>query len=348
MVGDQTSLSFETVIDTLVQRQDLCADQASFAMEQILLGQASDVHIAALITLMRSKPETATELAAIVQTMWDHCPDYGNVDVASAIDTCGTGGDNSRTINISTAASLVVSACGVPVAKHGNKAASSKCGAADVLEELGIVTTLSPTQAAELFSSTGFAFLFAPTFHAGMRFAAPVRSELGVRTTFNFLGPLANPFRVPFRLHGVSDPDLVPTYAETLIDLGITRGFVFHGHGGLDEISLSGTTTGLLIDEGKMRDLSIDPTAWGREIAQTSELVGDNAAYNAQIIRDIFEGSADRAYRDVVVLNAAVALHIATRSEPDHCVEQVEQALSRGRVSEQMNKVIEMSRALAQ
>jgi anthranilate phosphoribosyltransferase len=260
---NQAKTEMSDVLDSLIHRRDLTEAQSAYAMEELLQGNLSDAEISAFITLLRAKGETASELASLIPTMWDFSPDVSSVDASGSIDTCGTGGDNSGTINISTAASFVVAACGVPVAKHGNRAASSKCGAADVLEELGVSTQLSAEQSMQLFNELHYAFLFAPTFHPGMRFAAPVRSQLKVRTTFNFLGPLANPFHAPYRLHGVSDASILNVYAHTLDELGVERAYVFHGHGGLDEISLSGPSSGLFLDGHTITPVDIDPADYG-------------------------------------------------------------------------------------
>jgi anthranilate phosphoribosyltransferase len=340
-----TEMTIKDVLAPLMERKHLTADQASFVMDEMLNGRLEDAQISAFITLLRSKTETAEELAALVKTMWANMPDVSGLDVENAIDTCGTGGDLSGTFNISTAVALLLAAAGEKVAKHGNKAATSLSGAADVLEALDIPVGLNPEQCKQLFVQTGFAFLFAPTFHAGMRFAAPVRASVGVRTTFNFLGPLANPFHAPIRMHGVSDESIVEIYAQTLKELGVKRAYVFHGHGGLDEISLSGITDGFLLLNGEITKKAIDPSELGFSVAMVEDLAGGDAQHNASIIHRIAAGESGPK-RDIVVLNAAVAYDLIHGAGLSDAIVSVANALDSGAMTEKISEISSAAKAL--
>lgn len=341
-------LTLAGVIDDLILKKDLTAAQSSFAMGEILNGRADPVQISAVITLLRAKGETPVELSNIVKTMWENIPSVGDVDVSEAIDNCGTGGDNSGTINISTAASIVLAACDIKVAKHGNIAVSSKSGAANVLDELGIPTTLSPEEDIELFSKTNYCFLFAPTFHPGMKHAAPIRAALGVRTTFNFLGPLANPFQVPYRLHGVSDPALVAVYAETLKELGVKRAYVFNGFGSIDELSLSGINKGYFLSDGEISQLNLDPKDYGFNHSELEDIKGGDAKHNASIIRDVLSGGIDGPYLDSIVFNAAVAMHVVKNISIDAAVEKILESVSSGQALKKMSEISDISQKIVE
>lgn len=337
--------SMKSVLSTLILGEDLSDEQTSFAMEQILQGQCDDAQIAAFITLLRAKGETANEFSSMVRTMWDNTPEVPADDMTDVIDTCGTGGDQSGTFNISTAASLVLASCSIRVAKHGNRAMSSQCGAADVLEAVGIPVGSTPEQCEKMFNETGFTFLFAPTFHPGMRFAGPVRASLAIRTTFNFLGPLSNPYHAGVRLHGVSDPSIVPVYAETLKNLGVNRAYVFHGHGGLDEISLSGPTSGLLLLNGEITEKGVDPEEFGFTLTSADELVGGDAQHNAKIIANIFDGEKS-PFRDVVVLNAAVGFDLVHGVGLDVAIEKVTTAIDSGATKDKVREISDLAQSL--
>ena len=338
-------MTSDEINEILAHKGNLSFEQASFAMEEILNGRMNDQQLGLFITLLHDKGETSQELAALVQTMWANSPDVSNIDVTNALDTCGTGGDNLGTFNISTAVALVLAGCGIKIAKHGNRAASSKCGAADVLEELGIPVGLKVDDAAKLFNTTGFTFLFAPTFHPGMRFAAPVRKSLGVTTTFNFLGPLANPYHAPFRMHGVSQPKILETYVKTLSDLGVSRAYVFHGHGGIDEISLSGPTKGYLLDNGVIVQKDIDPQALGFNLSPISALAGSDATENAEIIKSVFSGRKS-PHREIVVLNAAVGYDLVRGTGIADAIQAVTESIDSGQVSEKVCEISQMAKSL--
>lgn len=332
----------QEINELLRAKKDLNVEQVNFAMEEILEGRMDENELGLFITLLHDKGETSDELYSLVQTMWSHCPDVSGVDVTGAIDTCGTGGDQLGTFNISTAVSILLSSVGVKVAKHGNRAASSKCGAADVLEALNIPVDLNLESVIELFNTTGYAFLYAPLFHSGMRHAAPVRKALGVPTTFNFLGPLANPFHAPIRIHGVSKPEILKTYIETLKKLGVQKAIVFHGAGGIDEISLTGTSYGFRLENDLISEFQIDPFEYGFEKVEFSELVGGDAIKNAEIIRKIFDGEKS-GKSEIVTINAAVALDLVKGGGIQTCIEEIRSAIDAGMALRKLDEISAIS-----
>src|SRR5680860_922720 len=302
--------SWPDVIAPLMRGEDLGADAVSAALTTILEGEATDAQIAGFAVALRAKGETTTELAALVRTMLA----FGeHVDVppgAPLVDTCGTGGDRSGTFNVSTAAALVAAGAGLRVAKHGNRAASSQCGSADVLEELGVAIDLGPEGVSHCIETAGIGFCFAPRFHPAMRFAGPPRRELGVATTFNFLGPLANPAGAARRTVGVSDPEMADRVIGTLAELGVERALVFFGHDGLDELTTTTTSTVRELRDGAVHRFVLDPLDVGLARSTLDDLRGGDATMNASIVRSVVAGDKGAA-RDITVLNAAGALVVA-------------------------------------
>jgi anthranilate phosphoribosyltransferase len=298
-------------IGRLLRREDLPGDVVEQIMATILSGEATDAQIAAFAIGMRAKGETPTELATLVRTMLGFA-ERVKVDGAGGalIDTCGTGGDRAGTVNVSTMAALVAAAAGARVAKHGGRAASSQCGSADVLEALGIVIDLGPVGVARCIDEVGIGFCFAQRFHSAMRFAAPVRGQLGVPTTFNFLGPLANPAGAPRRTVGVSDPAMAPRVVSALDELGAERALVFYGHDGLDELTITTTSTVHELRDGDISVYDIDPDDFDIARADKHALAGGNAAGNADAVHKTLAGAAG-PIRDIVSLNAAAALVVA-------------------------------------
>jgi len=301
-----------TVLGLLSAGQDLTAAQAGAVMAEILAGNASPAQIAAVAMGLRMKGETVEEMAALVSAMLDVAERVVlGVDVAaSVIDTCGTGGDRSGTINVSTIAALVAAGAGAKVCKHGGRAATSLAGSADVLEALGVVTDLGPVGVARSIDEAGIGFCLAPRFHPGWRHAAPVRRELGVPTVFNFLGPLANPGRVKRQVVGVSDSRMASKVLGVLGANGASRALVVYGHDGLDELTTTDLSTVHSLVDGVVSTYTVDPGALGLAPAQRSALVGGDAATNAAMLRAVLDG-APGAHRDIVMLNAAAALVVA-------------------------------------
>jgi anthranilate phosphoribosyltransferase len=302
---------FTDLFDKLGRRQDLTADEAATAMHAIMDGRATPVAISGLLVGLAMKGPRAAELVGLARAMLAHaveCP----LRVRPLVDLCGTGGDGSGTFNISSVASLVVAACGVPVAKHGNRGVSSASGSADVFNALGVKTSTPPATVARCLDEAGIAFLFAPLFHPSTRHASPVRTELRMRTAFNLLGPLTNPARPTHQLVGVPRPDLTELLARALASLGSERAWVVHGAGGLDELSTIGHSKVSECRGGAVRTFYVHPSDFGLATATLEQLKGGDAAANAAIARRVLAGDAGPA-RDVVLMNAAAALLVAGR-----------------------------------
>ena len=301
---------------------DLSRAQADAAMEQILTGAATRQEIAALLVGLHEKGETADELIGFAAAMRRHAtpifPPGGAPDGEPLVDTCGTGGDARGTFNISTAAAFVVAGAGVRVAKHGNRSVTSRCGSADVLEQLGVRIDLPPERVGKAIEEVGIGFLFAPAVHAATRHAIPVRRELKIRTVFNLLGPLTNPANTTAQVVGVYSVEVTDLMARALGELGVKRALVVHGADGLDEISLSGETAVAELRDGVVRNFRVTPEDFGLQRAALESIQGGDAAQNAEIIHKILGRSllyrAHGPQRDIVLANAAAALVAAGRA----------------------------------
>ena len=301
-----TAHSWAEVLSALIARSDLSADQASWAMAEILSGAASPAQIAGFAVALRSKGETIEELAGLVEAMYQHAVP---LELAGRwLDVVGTGGDRSMSVNISTMAAIVAAAAGARVAKHGNRSASSKSGAADVLEALGVRLDLRPAQVAELGRETGLTFAFAPAFHPALRHAAVPRRELGVGTTFNLLGPLANPARPAAQAIGCADVRMAPLMAGVCARRGVSA-WVFRGDDGLDELTTTTTSRIWMVDGPEVVELSLSPEDVGLGRATADDLRGGDAAHNADVVRRVVDGERGPV-RDAVVLNAGAALAV--------------------------------------
>jgi anthranilate phosphoribosyltransferase len=300
----------QEAITKLLDGKQLAREQARAVMDEIMLGEATPAQIGGFLVALRAKGETPDEIAGCAEAMRAHVLAV-NPRREDLVDTAGTGGDGARTINISTAAALVAAAAGAGVAKHGNRAVSSACGSADVLEALGFNLEQEPERISQSIDELGFGFLFAPSHHPAMRHAAPVRTELATRTVFNILGPLTNPAGARAQVVGVYSPTLVRTIAEVLARLGARRAFVVHGAGGIDELSPVGTNLVAEVVDGAVHERELDPEAeLGLPRCSVEELRGGAPAENAQAIRDIFAG-ADGGRRSAILLNAAGAIAAA-------------------------------------
>ena len=293
-------------IQLLLDGHHLSRADARELMGSIMDGEETPAQIGGFLVALRTKGETADEIAGFAEAMRQHVVPV-TPSRSPVVDIVGTGGDGAGTFNISTAAAIVAAAAGAAVAKHGNRAASSSAGSADVLEELGIVLEQSPERIALSIDELGFGFMFARAHHPAMRHVATVRQELGIRTVFNVLGPLANPAGACDGVFGVYSADLAPTYAEALAELGSRRAFVVHGEGGLDELSPYGTSLVFEIVDGDVREWELDPRDLGIEPTDPAELRGGSAAENAATIRSVLAGERS-GRRDAVLLNAAGAL----------------------------------------
>jgi anthranilate phosphoribosyltransferase len=303
-------MTISDAIEQLLARRDLDRSQACAVMDTVMAGESTDAQTAGLLIALRAKGETADEMAGFVDSMRAHAAPLRVPP--GTIDTCGTGGDRAGTFNISTAAALIAAGAGVPVAKHGNRAASSRCGSADVLEALGVDIALPPEGVAACVGNAGIGFCFAPTFHPAMRHAGPVRRELAVRTVFNVLGPLANPGRVRRQALGVGVKSLAPVMVKVLQELGHERALVFYGEDGIDELTTTTRSQVFELRDGSVREYVLDPVELGIQAASAEDLRGGEPAENAEILRGILSGERGPR-RDVVLLNGAAALLAAGR-----------------------------------
>jgi len=309
----------KNAISKVVLQQDLLEAEMIEVMNQIMGGEATPAQVGAFITALRMKGETIEEITGAARVMRDHATPIRvgkafdidreeiNLDRETILDTCGTGGSGTKSFNISTTVAFVVSACGVKVAKHGNRSISSACGSADVLEALGVNLNVTPEQVESCINEVGVGFLFAPALHGAMKHAIGPRREIGIRTIFNILGPLTNPAGADRQVLGVYDEKLVEVLAKVLVKLGCQRGFVVHGQDGMDEITLTGPTRIAEINEGKVALSTIEPEDFGLRRCLLTDLQGGDAEENAAIVKDVLAG-AEGPKRDVVLLNAAYAL----------------------------------------
>jgi anthranilate phosphoribosyltransferase len=318
--------------------QSLSREEARAVMFEMMEGQASPAQMGAFLTAMRQKGETIEEITACASVMREKCtrlqPD------TDVLDIVGTGGDELYSFNISTVSAFVIAAGGVPVAKHGGRSVSSKCGSADLLEALGANITISAAQSEQVLRRTGMCFMLASVYHTAMKHVAPVRSELGVRTIFNILGPLANPAGANMQLLGVYDENLVRPLASVLQNLGVKRAMVVHGHDGLDEITLTGTTTICEASDGRLNSYFITPEQFGLTRCSLKELTGGDPAENAEIARAILRGEPG-AKRDVVLLNSAVCLYMARHDATlRQCVALARELIDSGRALAKMEAFV--------
>lgn len=328
-----------------VTGQNLSYQEAEAVMDEIMSGKASEIQMSAFLTAMSLKGENIDEITACAAGMRKHCIRLlHDMDV---LEIVGTGGDKSNSFNISTTSALVVSAAGVPVAKHGNRAASSKCGAADVLEALGVNITVSPEHSKRLLEDIGICFLFAQNYHIAMKYVAPVRKELGIRTIFNILGPLANPAGANMQLLGVYEEALVEPMAHVLANLGVKDAMVVYGQDCLDEISLSAPTTVCEVRKGSFRSYVLTPEELGLRTCDKEELTGGTPEENAKITTDILSGKQGAA-RDAVLLNSAAALYIARPGMSlQESVRLAAETIDSGKAMEQLERFIRLSNEVA-
>lgn len=299
--------AWPALIGALIRGETLTSDETSWAMNEIMEGAASPAQIAGFGVALRMKGETPAEVGGLAQAMLDHATPISLP--GPLVDLVGTGGDAAHTVNLSTMGAIVAAAAGARVAKHGNRAASSECGAADVLEALGVVIDLPPAATEALAAEVGIVFLFAALYHPAFRHAGPVRRELGVPTVFNFLGPVANPARPSAQAVGIADPRMGPVLAGVLAARGCSA-LVFHGHDGLDELTTADASTVWVVHDGRVSETVFDPVTIGVPRSQPGDLRGGDATHNAAVVRAVLGGEAGPV-REAVVLNAAAALAAA-------------------------------------
>ena len=329
-------------IAKVVDGNSLTKEEAMQAMDVIMSGNATDAQISSLLTALRIKGETIDEITGFAQIMREKANTVK--DCKDAIDIVGTGGDLANTFNISTTSSLVIAAGGVSVAKHGNRAASSKSGAADVLEALGVKITILPEKSAEILKKINICFLFAQNYHIAMKYVAPIRKELGIRTVFNILGPLSNPAGANMELMGVFDQSLVEPLAQVMMKLGVNRGMVVFGQDKLDEISMSAPTSVCEIKDGWFQSYEITPEQFGYTRCSKEELAGGTPAENAEITKAIVNGTEKGPKRQAVCMNAGAALYIAGKAESlEAGVKMAENLIDSGAAAAKLEEFIRLS-----
>jgi anthranilate phosphoribosyltransferase len=348
--------TWNEILQDLHAKQDLSREQSSWALSEIMKGIAPETKVSSFMLALRGKGETVDELAGLVDTMLENALalETGN----DAVDLVGTGGDMFGTVNISSMAAILTASSGVPVLKHGSRSASGKTGSSEMFQELGVNLELSPLQVAEVFKQTGISFFFALVFHPAMKHIAPIRKKLGVPTTFNFLGPLANPAQPLATLLGVANEQIAPLMAQELAQRG-RFGLVSRGNDGLDELTTTTTSRIWEVSPSNVTNWELDPTRLGIKKANLDQLLGGDAAHNAQIARDLFEGKTSGnlgAVRDIVILNAAggVVAYLSANSPEligseltsrfESAVEQVTIALETGRALEKLNQWVTATR----
>ena len=345
----------EKYLGKVVERANLSAEEAEAAMRAMMSGEAGEIQTAAFLTALRMKGETEEEIAAFARVMRDLALKI-NPKVEKSVDVCGTGGDATKTFNISTTAAFVT-ACVVPVAKHGNRSVTSKCGSADVLEELGVNLNLPPRRIEECIEKVGIGFMFAPLHHRAMKNVVPVRRGLGLRTVFNILGPLTNPANATHQLVGVYDPALTEKVAKVLRILGLRKALVVHGEPGLDEVSVCGKTkvSQLEAEKGEITSYFIRPEDFGLQVASPAEIAGGSREESARILQAVLSGSGtdtgteageeEGARRAVVLLNAAAAIFAADEAASlEEGFEVAREVLEEGRAAAKLKEFVEFSR----
>jgi anthranilate phosphoribosyltransferase len=327
----------------LLSGDDLSSDDSQHLFERLVLGRLEPAEIAGMLIALRMKGETTDEMIGAARALSAAAQPFERPDYLFA-DCCGTGGDGSGLINVSTATAFVAAAVGLPIAKHGNRSVSSRCGSADVLEQLGARIELPPEAARAVLDETGFCFLFAPAYHPGMKHAALVRRQLSVRTIMNLLGPCINPARPPVQLLGVADPRMLRRIAETLAAMGVAQALVVHGSG-LDEVALHGETLAVRLSDGEITQFVMSPEDAGLERAPLSVIEGGDPAENATRLRKLLEGSASKAETDITILNAAALLHTAGKAATlKDAADLARDVLLSGKAARVLDSYVEASR----
>ncbi|MEO6197405.1 MAG: anthranilate phosphoribosyltransferase [Dehalococcoidia bacterium] len=339
-------MSIKHAIEELVnERRDLTEDEAAEAMLEVFSGEATPAQLSAFLVALRLKGETVDEIVGMAKVMRDHAL---RVEVdGPLLDTCGTGGDGKGTFNVSTTAAFVAAGAGARVAKHGNRAMSSSCGSADVLEALGATIDLTPQQVAQCIEETGFGFMFAQAFHPAMKYAAPTRREIGIRTAFNILGPLTNPAHAQSQLLGVARPELAPLMAAALERLGSSHVLVVHGHDGSDELTLDGSCPVYEMNGGEVSEYEVEARRYGLTTALASAIRGGTPEQNAAVLASVLSGEQG-PLRDVVLLNAAAALVAAdiARDIKDG-IDRAAESIDSGEAKQRLDAFVELSQTFA-
>lgn len=341
-VKEETMATITKYLEIILDGKDLTFQQAEALLDIVFEGGVSDVQISAFLAIMKMKRATSHEIAGLAKSLREHAVAV-KVDIENLIDTCGTGGATVKTFNISTASAFVAAGAGAYVAKHGNRGITSRCGSADVLEELGVNIAPGPDIIAECIKQAHIGFMFAPKFHPAMKFVQPIRKSLDFRTAFNILGPLANPAGVTAQVMGVAEEALLDRIIETLNILGAKRAMVIHGQG-MDEISTLGRTQIRQLINGEISSMELNPADFGISSTSIDELKSGDAITNAGIIRDIFTGKEQGVRKDIVVLNAAAGIIVANLADDfESAIELANSSLSNGGAMECLEKLIEVS-----
>jgi anthranilate phosphoribosyltransferase len=339
-------MMFKEVLTKLAGHYDLNPAEAAGVMRIIMEGKASQAQIGAFLLALHMKGETSTEIAAFARVMRDNAITVKPVTGRMLVDTCGTGGDGTQTFNISTASAFVAAGAGCPVVKHGNRGVSSRCGSADVLAALGINLAPAPDVQARIVEEIGIAFFFAPNYHPAMKHVMTARQEIGCRTIFNILGPLANPAGAQAQVLGVYQPDLTDTLADVLRILGLSRAMVVHGSG-LDEITTTGDTVIAELGNGAIRTYTIRCDTYGIAIAQPADLTGGDPQHNARIIQDILQGERGAA-RDIVLMNAGAAIYVGGLARDMHeGIRLAAASIDSGNASARLNALVDATQGVA-
>jgi anthranilate phosphoribosyltransferase len=341
--GHDPSQPVPNPLPKLLSGEDLTSEESEHLFERLVLGKLEPAEIAGMLIALRMKGETPEEMIGAARALSAAALPFERPDYLYA-DCCGTGGDGSSLINVSTATAFVVAAAGLPVAKHGNRSVSSRCGSADVLEALGAKIDVSPAKARQSLDQTGFCFLFAPAYHPGMKHAALVRRQLEVRTVMNLLGPCINPARPPVQLLGVADPKMLRRITQTLAAMGVQEALVVHGSG-LDEVALHGDTRAVRLSAGEMEELEITPEDAGLERAPLKVVTGGDVEENAGRLKALLGGQAARAEEDIVILNAAALLQTAGKAATLlEGAQLARDALGSGAAAQVLDRFVEASR----
>jgi anthranilate phosphoribosyltransferase len=339
--------SLKELVARISEREDLLATDARAAFDTVMAGRASQIQVAGLLVALRTKGESPAEVAGGVRALRDAMVPVEATDPDGLVDTCGTGGGSLTTFNISTAAALLAAGMGVRIAKHGNRSFTSKCGSADVLEELGIPIEISPEAMADILEEAGIVFMFAPLLHPAMRHVAPVRRELGIHTIMNLLGPLTNPAGARRQVVGVTDPDLLELVAHALRELGHHRALVVYGEPGLDELSPLGDTLVAELDAGSVRRHTVKPADFGWTGLVPGALAGGYPPHNARVILEVFRGERRDAARAAVVLNAGAAVYVSGAVDSlAEGVQKAEAALDDGAALDGLERLRATTRAV--
>lgn len=329
-------------IKRIAEGEQLTEEESTRCFHIMMTGGATPAQMAGFLIALKMRGETVDEIAGAVKVM--RAKSGKVIAPDNAIDTCGTGGDASGSYNISTAVAFVVAGCGVPVAKHGNKAISSKSGSADVLQSLGVNIEADKLTIEHALSEAGICFMMAPKFHTAMRHVAPVRAELGIRTIFNILGPLSNPAQTSYQLLGVYSRELMDSMARVLAKMGTKRAWIVHGSDGMDELTTTAISYVTALNDGEIESFEIDPEQLGLDIVEPEALKGGNVRQNAEAIKQLLINQGSEAYRDVVLLNSAAALVVAQKAESmEHGLELSRESLEGGHANKSLLRLVEYS-----